>query len=132
MEHTLVTGGWRVPSGKRALVFVQPDGQFAADGQVLLRTRIGELPDETLARLGLADMAAAERQSSSHKTFSHEEVAGLLTTLESTTGVDLLSAPAAGQPYETGPLIDVTPQIAPDGSSVQLNVLAQLRFRANP
>jgi hypothetical protein len=50
-KQTLVTGGWTLPSGKRALVFIQPhpvEGDQA--GQIELQTRIVEMPDAVLSQ----------------------------------------------------------------------------------
>jgi hypothetical protein len=61
-QQTLVTGGWKLPSGKHALFFIEPvvvdeAGNLRAPGpsanspgQVLVQTRIVELSEEALSR----------------------------------------------------------------------------------
>ena len=147
-QQTLVTGGWTMPSGKRALVLIQPQRVEGGPNEVMLQTRILELPETILRQLGLQGLASENKQSSSQAILTSEQSDALIQALEKTSGVDLLSAPristlndrqaqvkianelkvsGSGETYETGPLIDVVPHISADGTSVYLNVIAQLR-----
>ena len=148
-QQTLVTGGWKVPSGKRALFFLEPhlEGDANQPRQVMLRTRVAELPEEVFAQLGLDSLKSDSKESSGQTILGSEQAATLLKTLEAATGVDLLSAPKiitmdgrqaqvratsektlSGETYETGPSVDVTPRISADGQAVDLAVSAQLRL----
>jgi len=151
-QQTLITGGWKLPSGKRAVVLIQPrvwSGAANEPGQVMIQTRIAELPDEVLAQVGLDRLKSETKQSSSQAILSSEQTELLVNTLQQTAGVDLLAAPkimtldgrqaqvkvsneiktaASGESYEIGPSIDIVPRISADGASVDLSVSAQLRF----
>lgn len=146
-QQTLVTGGWLLPSGKRALMFVQPLEVEQAD-QVMLQARLIEVPDATLTQLGMDGMRANSRQSSVQGLLTVEETESVLKVLQSVEGVNVLAAPRvstangqqarvnvaetkktpSGESYEVGPAIDVTPRIAADRGSVDLTISAQLKL----
>ena len=151
-RQTLVTGGWITREGRRSLVFVEPEFGGSADlnGQVLLRTRIVEMPDSAFASLGLDALKSEGKQSSRQTILAPEQAAALVKTLEGTAGVDILSAPMittadgrqaqvkvadvrtapSGEAFETGPMIDIVPHLSADRASVDLNITAQLRLAA--
>ena len=151
-RQTLVTGGWITREGRRSLVFVEPEFGGSADlnGQVLLRTRIVEMPDSAFASLGLDALKSEGKQSSGQAILTPEQAAALVKTLEGTAGVDILSAPMittadgrqaqvkvadvrtapSGEAFETGPMIDIVPHLSADRASVDLNITAQLRLAA--
>ena len=90
------------------------------------------------------------KQSSRQTILTPEQAAALVKTLEGTADVDLVSAPMvttldgrhaevkvaevrtapAGETFETGPVIDITPHLSADRASVDLNITAQLRLAA--
>lgn len=147
-NQSLVTGGWKVADGKRALVFVEPDGQEAGNNQVTLRTHIVEVPEAVLAQAGLDRLKTDGKQTSAQAVLAKEQADAIFEMLKSTAGVNVLSAPTVltldgrqaqvrvgetktaptGEQYQTGPLIDIVPQMSPDRSSVTLSILAQLRY----
>ena len=72
-QQTLVTGGWKLPSGKHALFFIEPvlvdaagnryvaglqgvNGGADSPGQIVVQTRIVELSEEALTRHGLTGL----------------------------------------------------------------------------
>jgi len=151
-QQTLITGGWMLPSGKRALVLVQPQRVENSSKEIGVQTRIIELPDTVLSQVGLQGLASENKQSSAQAILTREGADALLQGLEKASGVELLSAPTittldgrqaqikvanevqnagSGETYETGPLIDIVPWISPDGTSVELSVIAHLRLPTN-
>jgi len=151
-QQTLVTGGWMLPSGKRAVVLIQPrvwSGAANEPGQIMIQTQIAELPEGVLGQVGLDRLKSETKQSSSQAILTSEQTELLVNTLQQTAGVDLLAAPkittldgrqaqvkvsneiktaASGESYEIGPSIDIVPRISADGASIDLTVNAQLRF----
>ncbi len=152
-KQTLVTGGWILPSGKRALVLIQPhlvEGDQV--GQVELQTRIIEMPDSGFAQFGLDGMKTDNKLSSYSGLLTVEQTEAIIKALENMEGVDVISAPKiltadgreaqvkmvdvktapSGEKYEVGPSIDLVPKISSDGKSVELTVSAQLNLPSSP
>lgn len=142
----VVTGGWRLPSGKRGFVILQPSDP--GDGSVLVMSRIVELPENLLAGFGLDSLKADGNAGRGSGILTVEQLQDLLKRLEKTEGVALHNAPQvttpsgrqaqvqavelhttpSGQTYTTGQVIDVTPTIAADKQTVELVVGAQLNL----
>jgi hypothetical protein len=141
-NHTLATGGWRLPSGNRAFLFLKPSP--ANDGKVVnLRSQIVEVPDASLTSLGLAGFTGTDGEIS---VFTPEQSQRLGRTLEQVEGATVLAAPElttlagrqaqiqmtethslpTGGSYTTGPVVDVVPHVAPDGQAVDLQVSVNL------
>lgn len=152
-KQTLVTGGWTLPSGKRALVFIQPNPvEGDQTGQVDLQARIVEMPDATFTQLGLVGLKSGDKQSTASALLTAEQAAVLIKALEQTEGVNVISAPRvttlngrqaqvkvvdmktapSGEQYEVGPSIDLVPQISADRASVELSVSAHLSLPTTP
>lgn len=150
MKQTVAMGGWTTKPGKRTLFFLQPDidDTAAQAGQVLLKGRFLEIPDDALAQVGLDGLKTENTLTSSHVVLSPEQAETIVKALENTEGVDVLSAPriqtghgvqarlsvtdtkttSSGEKYEIGPAVEVVPEISADRSSVRLTVAAQLRL----
>ena len=157
-SQTLVTGGWKLPSGKHALFFVEPllmdrAGNVAQPGtgadQISLQTHIVELSEQALTRLGLDSLKSDSMETGAQLTLNETQARAILDDLRQTEGVDVLGAPRVltlsgrqaqvkiantfigptGEPFETGPMVDVVPTIAPDGRSADLQLDAQVRLR---
>lgn len=150
-NQTLITGGWILPSGKRALVMVRPVPVEGGDiAQLELQTKIMEMPAMALGQMDMAK--AGQRKSSLSGVLTSEQTALVMKALEQMEGVNVLAAPKvitvdgrqaqvkvvdvktapSGETYEVGPSIDIVPKISADGTSVDLNVTAQLRLPSNP
>lgn len=152
-KQTLITGGWTLPSGKRALVLIQPhpvEGDQV--GQIELQTRIIEMPDSGFAQFGLDGMKTDNKLSSFSGLLTVEQTDAVIKALEQMEGVTVLSAPKvttlsgrqaqvkvvdvktapSGEKYEVGPSIDMVPQISADRRSVDLTVSAQLKIPSTP
>lgn len=146
-KQMLVTGGWRLPSGKRAFVLLRPRAD-AGDNVVNLESQVFNSPDDALLPLGLDALRAPDQASPKNGILSAEDASLLLARLKQTEGIDLLGAPQVstlsgeqaqisvtqshalpnGQAYTTGPTIDVRPTIGPDKRTVELVVGVQLNL----
>ncbi len=70
-QQSLLTGGWTLPNGKRAIVMVEPTlidatGNIAQPGeasQVVVQARFAEMSDEVLEHLNLQSMRMAGKES---------------------------------------------------------------------
>ena len=147
-NQTLVTGGWKLPSGKHALFFVAPllmdrVGNVAQPGsgadQISLETHIVELSEQALAKLGLDSLKTDSMETTSQLTLDGTQALAILNDLRQTQGVDVLGAPrvltlsgrqAQVRIAETGPMADVVPTIGADGQSAELQIKAQMPLLA--
>ena len=137
-NQTLVTGGWKLPSGKHALFFFEPQAGGGAD-EVMLQTHYVELSEQALATLGLDSLKSDAMETTAQLTLDGTRARATLNDLRQTTGVDLLGFPRLstlsgrqGQLKwaETGPMADVVPTIAADGQSAELQIKAQMPLLA--
>jgi len=135
----LVTGGWEIAPGRRALVLAGPVATVQPDGTVTIdvTTRIVDAPDSVLATLGL-DLKSNDR-SSAQQLFDADNAAALIQALEASEGVDVLSAPrvttADGRQAQIGwsrdgeegaTQIDLIPRLDPTDGSIELVLSADL------
>ena len=149
-KQTLITGGWAVPNGKRGLVLIEPAIGSDADqaGQVVIQARFVELPEEVLFKLGMDGLKSDGKESSAQSILTAEQSEAVISVLKETQGVNVLSAPKIstldgrqaqmkvggtrtvnGVVFEVGPSVDVVPHVSPDGNSVDLTVIARLRYQ---
>jgi hypothetical protein len=147
-NSALVTGGWKLPSGKRALVFLQPTPE-ATPNTVNVRARIVEVPDETVRSLPFLE---GEREANGNGMVPAAAAAVMFADFEKKEGTSVISSPSVttlsgrqaqiavtesftgpdGKNYSTGPVIDLIPTISPDGQSVALSVELKLNVRRLP
>jgi hypothetical protein len=148
--QTLVTGGWVTPDGKRGLVLVDPIifGNPGEARQVTLQARLVALPDDVLGEIGLEAQRCGDKETSAATILNPDQSAALLQRLEGTAGVDVLAAPkvstldgrqaqvrlvrvqtAGESPTDLGHTIDFVPHVSPDGASLDLTVIAQLKLQ---
>jgi hypothetical protein len=151
-SQAIVTGGWKTPSGKRAIVLVQ---LYPGDDpkQLTISSKVLEYSETAGEQLGLSQFNFDDQSSegnaraNAHKLTS-EQAELLLKSAKDSQGVELSSAPSvltlsgrqaqiqavdvrqtpSGEKYTTGPAIDFIPTISPDGQSVQLVMTAQLNY----
>jgi hypothetical protein len=149
-DETLVTGGWSTSPGKRTLVLVSPEVEQLLGGQrtVTLTARLFEAPEATLAALGLEPFQAEGEETSMGGILGAEETRSLISNLEQTPGVDIMTAPrvstADGRQVQvtelphgpdstesipTGSILDFIPHVGADGTSVDLSVFATFNQR---
>lgn len=155
--QTIVTGGWKLPGGRRAIILVQPyPGN--ANNQITLRSTILEYSEDAGEKLGLTQFNFDEHaldgtvaRATAH-TINVEQSEAVLNTAKSTEGVNVLEAPGvstisgrqaqiqavdihalpSGQRYPTGPVIDFIPTISHDGEGIELVMTAQLDYPVQP
>lgn len=157
-EQTLVTGGWKLPSGKHGLFFIEPVAvdpagnrvaEASSANQVVVQTRIVEVTEETLARHGLTALKNDAAETGGKMLLAQSELKELFTALELELGASVVGAPRVitlsgrqaqikiadahttptGESYETGPVLDVVPSIAADGRSIDLRLSAEMRLK---
>lgn len=153
-DQTLVTGGWKTPSGKRAIALItaQPGD---VSGQLSIKTRLLEYTEAAGEESGFAqfnfDAVDAEKAYSGPKahTVTTDQLRTMLEHAERTEGTNLQAAPEAttlngrqaqvaqlevrsipsGEAYYTGPTLDFIPTVAPDGRSVTIIFNTELKYR---
>lgn len=149
-KQTLITGGWAVPNNKRGLVLIEPaiGGDADQAGQVIIQARFVELPEEVLSKVGMDGLKSDGKESSAQSILTAEQSEAVISMLKETQGVNVLSAPKIstldgrqaqmkvggtrtvnGVVFEVGPSVDVVPHVSPDGNSVDLTVIARLRYQ---
>ncbi len=150
----LVTGGWKMQSGKRTYVFTTFDpvseaGNLIAGSetaQIVVQAKIVLCSDSASEALGLAGFNAdGELSMASHK-ISRNEMAAILKNAAASASAQLLFAPTAvtisgrqvqmssadvkqtpgGEQYSVGPTIDLMPTISPGGKSLQISMVTKL------
>jgi Flp pilus assembly secretin CpaC len=151
-QQTLVTGGWKLPSGNHALFFIEPvvgDADSGSPGQIMVQTRVVELSEEALSRHGLTGLKSDAAETGGQLLLTDAQQRQMLGALEREEGVNILAAPRlstlsgrqaqikvvnvhmtpAGESFETGPILDLVPTVAADGRSVDMRLSAQMRLR---
>jgi hypothetical protein len=149
--QTLVAGGWSTADGKRTLLLVEPViGGADMPGTITIQARFAEMPEEVLSKTGLGGIKSNTKESSAHSILNPELAAQLVATLQSSEGVNILSVPSVstldgrqaqiktvnlrtfgpGETHEMGPVVNIVPNLSPDGRSVELNVIAQLKLES--
>ncbi len=143
--QTLLTGGWASKPGRRMFVLATPyvidvaGNRDEKGNQVVLRTKIIELPDTALAQAGLNGMEATGDDSSLQQILSPSGAESLLQALSQAPGAQLVSQSRVttlsgrqasvevtndqGQPQ--GPDIGLLPIISNDGRSIDLSLQSQ-------
>jgi RNA polymerase sigma factor (sigma-70 family) len=146
-DHAMVTGGWRMPSGRRGILFAVPTRDGDA-GQILIESRILEVTDEAMAKLGLDRFNTDGQETAQGGIITPEVYKQLIAAAEATAGVDVLSAPRvstlsgrqarisvtdshqtpSGEAYTTGPTLDLLPTISADGQAVDIGLIGTINL----
>ena len=145
----IVTGGWKTPSGKRALVLIRPSPGDAQ--QVMNEATFLEYTEDAGNALGLDQFKTDEPYNSRAQKLSADEFAAIESAARENGGVKVVSAPTilgpsgvqsviridderqtpAG-PYRAGSRLDLVSTISPDSQSVQMVITAQLHYPEKP
>ncbi len=158
-QQSLLTGGWTLPNGKRAIVMVEPTlidatGNIVQPGeasQVVVQARFAEMSDEVLEHLNLQSMRMAGKESNAQSILEPAQQKWLQEQLEKSQGVNVLSAPRVttmsgrqaqiqilnavtldGVQHQVGPSLDVIPYVGADGKAIEMTVIAKIRQATNP
>ena len=158
--QSVVTGGWRLPGGRRGVVLVEPSYVNAAGnlldspvsgGQVVIQARFVELSDEVMVKAGLDSLKADAKETSGHGVLDAQQAKDMIALLEASQGVNVLSAPRVSTlegrqaqinvsqtktindvQFELGPSLDVVPRVSADGRATDLSIVARIRLEASP
>ncbi len=158
--QSVVTGGWRLPDGKRGVVLVEPSFVSAtgdllngpvSGGQVVIQARFVELSDEVMVKAGLDSLKADAKETSGHGVLDARQAKDMIALLEASQGVNVLSAPRVltlegrqaqinvsqtktinDVQVELGPSLDVVPRVSADGRATDLSIVARIRLEASP
>ncbi|MGO9201365.1 MAG: sigma-70 family RNA polymerase sigma factor [Limisphaerales bacterium] len=142
--QTLLTGGWSNEPGKRIFLLSTPLIQGDNADQVQITTKVIEVADAALAKVGLDAFTVEGGESSVKQVLRGDQAEELVRVLRETDGVDLLSEPrittldgrqaeirvipegtgAAGQGW--GCAINVVPVISGDKTAVDITLQARI------
>jgi hypothetical protein len=123
--QTVVTGGWATSSGKRALVFVQPELKDQPDGTqtIVIKAHVVELANGTLAQYSLQDIATSSPQTQQHGvTYASADADKLRQGILGEPGSQLLNAPN----IETSSAMAADVFVGTEDENIQLSVTPTL------
>jgi len=146
-NQPILTGGWKTPSGKRAIVVTTPMSNGVL-GQLAIKSQLLEYTEEAGAILGLDEFNTEEQAASKASQLSAQQWDTILKAASAHEGVDVITAPMvttlsgrqaqiqvvdlhqtpSGEKYTTGPVLDIIPTINPDGESVHLVLASHLNY----
>ncbi|MFA6564176.1 MAG: hypothetical protein WCV00_19895 [Verrucomicrobiia bacterium] len=137
--ETVVAGGWASGPGRRTLALGTPVIDVQSS-QVTFSMQFIDAPEAVWNRLGLGKVRSDGKESSQSSTLAAGRLDAILNAARGESGVDMLSAPriithdgsaariSIGQ--ESNPAgmisINITPNLTPDRSAVDLSLDAQL------
>lgn len=145
--QTILSGGWKTPSGKRAIVLTTLHRGDDVK-QVTIMSKVLEYTEEAGEALGLAQYNIEGQIASRAHILNPDQAKALQSAAQQDERVKLVAAPgvttlsgrqaqlqavdvrqtASGEKYSTGPVVDFIPIISPDGESVHVLVSAQLNY----
>jgi hypothetical protein len=145
--QAIVTGGWKTPEGKRAIVLValQPGDDPRL---VILYSTILEFTEDAGTALGLARFNTDGQRTTKAQTLTTDQYQALMKSVKGYEGVKIVAEPlvqtVSGQQAEiqvvstdhtptgeanpAGTVVNLIPTIFPDGQSVQMVIGAQLNY----
>ena len=146
--QTIVSGGWKTPSGRRVIVLSTVYSTDDANTQVGIYSRVVEYTEAAGAKVGLSQYNSDGPTAGKSHTLTSEQTAALLQAARGAEGIDETAAnevttlsgrqaqvqtgdmhqTPSGEKYSTGPVIDFIPTISSDGQSVQVVMVPQLTY----
>lgn len=146
LGHAVVFGGWQSAPGKQSFAIAIPTLVAGATDEIAVQTKWIEVADEALSKF---DPAVLLRAVSQQVTLPPDQLEAFIKSGQQTTGVDVLSSPGVSVPsghparvsvtetrttpngpVEFGPVMDVTPTLSADGTTVDLALDAKLTVPA--
>jgi hypothetical protein len=140
---SLVTGGWVSQPGKRIFVLVTPSIEGENADQIGIKTKVIEVPEAVLSKVGLDTFRAEGPASSLQQVIAAGQVDVLLKKLRSTEGTALIAQPSVttsdgrqcqlrasdkqvidGAELDLGPVIDIVPVISGDKNAIDITLQA--------
>jgi RNA polymerase sigma factor (sigma-70 family) len=143
-DQTIVTGGWKLPSGRRA-VFLMALEPGEGQQQLSVRSKVVEYTDNVA---GFAQFNTDTESVSTTQLLDSGQVEALLKAAADSKESEVVSSPIlttvsgqqakvqvtgkfespSGEYYSTGLTLNLVPTIAADGQSVQLVFASQLNY----
>lgn len=141
--QTLLTGGWADEPGKRVFILATPRIDGENKDQVVIKTKVIELPEAELAKVGLDSFTVEGSQSSLQQILPADQVKTLIDALQATEGAKLVAESSIatadgrqaqvqtmdqqageGGKQDLGPVIDIVPVISGDKSAIDITLQA--------
>jgi hypothetical protein len=153
-KQAIVTGGWKTPSGKRAIVLAAPERGEDAQ-QLTIKSYVLEYAEDVGKTLELPQFKiAADGGQAAYGAhpLTADQFEVLMKAARNNEGVEIVATPtittangrmaeaqaldihsvAFGGQYSTGPVLNFIPTISPDGKSVQMVITARLNYHTQP
>jgi RNA polymerase sigma factor (sigma-70 family) len=150
-DQAIVTGGWKIPSGKRVLTIttLQPTDNRKT---LLIKSTMLAYPEDTGKTLGLDQFDVDGQTATNANIISRAQATAIIKAIQRSNGANILIQPTvetesgrqsqaqvtdmkqtrSGMKYTTGPIIEFLPTISPDGQSVQLVIVSALNEAIEP
>ena len=146
-NQALLSGGWKTPSGKMVYVLAVPTRSEDA-GVVTITTHVIEVSAEAATKLGLDQSNTGEKETKLSTVLTTELCETIAKAANDTNSVAILDSPRvtvstgsraaitslasretpAGQKYSVGPKLTFMPIISADGQSVDLGMIANVKY----
>jgi RNA polymerase sigma factor (sigma-70 family) len=147
-NQPIVTGGWKTPSGKRAIVMARALPDDGNPQALTIKSYVFEYTEDAGAANGLAQFNTDGQSATKATELSADHFEAIQNAANRHDGIELLNAQAvttlsgryaevqtvdlhqtlSGEKYSTGPVIDVIPTISSDRQSVQMMISAHLNY----
>jgi RNA polymerase sigma factor (sigma-70 family) len=151
--YALVATGWRTPEGKNNLIFVTPTvfPGGANPDQVLIASRLVEVPDGVLDQMGLSRFKVLAGVNPPTTAFPSEQANAMFYSITNAIGSDSVYAPRvmerlgqeasiligseaviAGKKQQLGLKINLFPNTSADGRSLEIDMLVRYTVATAP
>jgi len=148
-NQALISGGWKSPSGKMIYVLAVPTHSEDA-GVVMITAHVVEVSVGAATQLGLDQSNMGDKETKLSAVLTTELFETIVNMANNTNIVAILDSPRvevstggaagissvrskktrAGEEYAVGPSLTFTPTISADGQSVDLGMVASLKYPA--
>ena len=137
--ETVLSGGWSRTEGKRLFSLMTPT--LEDGGHIMIAARLVEIPETAWETFGLKNLTSDTRAAEHFSTFTPELAANFMHLLEQMDGVAVLTSPRIvtnpgseatisiggnADTNEAGITLAFTPQIQPDGNSLDMAMKVRL------
>jgi len=156
-NQAIVTGGWKTPSGRHAIVVataspVGSNGNTVRPGdnlqQLNIKSYVLEYTEDAGTATGLAEFNTDGQSATKATELSADQFEAIRKAADNHDGIEIITLQSvttasgrhtevetvdthqtpSGEKYSTGPVIDLIPSIASDGQSVQMMISAHLNY----
>jgi RNA polymerase sigma factor (sigma-70 family) len=146
-NQALISGGWKTPSGKMVYVLAVPTRSEDA-GVVTITTHVMEVSAQAATELGLDQSNTGDKETKLSAVLTADLCEAIAKAANDTNNVAILNSPRvtvptgssaaitsvrneetpAGEKYAVGPTLTFTPTISADGQSVDLGMIANVKY----